>query len=100
MLGRFDYGRDLRTVEITTNGASFRGPQEDMNMNVHRWKTIAALVAVASLVLAIGATPSQGATPAESTQVSAGLSASDLAKLPLTNRDLTRRERANLAAAA
>ena len=74
-------------------------------MKVHRWKTITALAAAASLALAIGAAPSQAigaappqaATPAESTKVSAGLSASDLSKLPLTNRHLTEREKANLA---
>jgi len=72
-------------------------PLEDMSMKVHRWKTIAALAAAASLVLALGAAPSQAATPAESAQVGAGLSASDLAKLPLTDRHLTGREKANLA---
>src|SRR5260221_6918783 len=69
-----------------------------MNMKVHRWKkTITALAAAASLALAIGAAPSQAATRVESTKVSAGLSASDLSKLPLTNRHLTEREKANLA---
>src|SRR5690348_17363401 len=76
-----------------------------MNVKVHRWKTITALAAAASLALAIGAAPSQAistapsrtATPAESTKVSAGLSASDLSRLPLTNRHLTNREKANLA---
>ena len=58
---------------------------------------ITALAAAASLALAIGAAPSQAATPVESTKVSAGLSASDLSKLPLTNRHLTKREKANLA---
>ena len=67
-------------------------------MKVHRWKTmLTALAAAASLALAIGAAPSQAATPAESTKVSAGLSASDLSKLPLTNRHLTKREKENLA---
>ena len=66
-------------------------------MKVHRWKTITALAAAASLALAIGAAPSQAATLVESTKVSAGLSASDLSKLPLTDRHLTARERANLA---
>jgi hypothetical protein len=68
-----------------------------MNMKVHRWKTITALAVAASMALAIGAAPSQAATPAESTKVSAGLSASDLSKLPLTNRHLTKREKENLA---
>src|SRR4029077_5218398 len=76
-----------------------------MNMKVRRWKTITALAAAASLALAIGAAPSQaiGAAPpraaavAGSTKVSACLSASDLSKLPLTNRHLTERERCNLA---
>jgi hypothetical protein len=74
-----------------------------MNMKVHRWKTITALAAAASLALAaglalaIGAAPSQAAPLVESTKVSAGLSASDLSKLPLTNRHLTEREKANLA---
>ena len=66
-------------------------------MKVLRWKTITALAAAASLALAVGAAPSQAATPVESTRVSAGLSASDLSKLPLTNRHLTKREKANLA---
>src|SRR6266511_2348573 len=62
-----------------------------MNMKVHRWK---ALAAAASLALAIGAAPSQAATTlVESTKVSA----SDLSKLPLTDRHLTKREKANLA---
>src|SRR5260370_38317958 len=69
-----------------------------MNMKVHRWKkTITALAAAASLALAIGAAPSQAATRVESTKVSAPLSASDLSKLPLTDRHLTEREKANLA---
>jgi hypothetical protein len=78
-----------------------------MNMKVHRWKTITALAAAASLALAIGAAPSQAAPLVESTKVSAGLSASDLSKLPLTDRHLsklpltdrhlTKREKANLA---
>ena len=67
-------------------------------MKVLRWKTITALAAAASLALAIGAAPSQAATTlVESTKVSAGLSASDLSKLPLTDRHLTKREKANLA---
>jgi len=66
-------------------------------MKVHRWKTITALAAAASLALAIGAAPSQAATLVASTKVSAGLSASDLSKLPLTDRHLTEREKANLA---
>ena len=67
-------------------------------MKVHRWKkTIIALAAAASLALAIGAAPSQAATRVESTKVSACLSASDLSKLPLTNRHLTKREKENLA---
>ena len=68
-------------------------------MKVHRWKkTITALAAAASLALALGAASSQAATTlVESTKVSAGLSASDLSKLPLTDRHLTKREKANLA---
>ena len=67
-------------------------------MKVHLWKTITALAAAASLALAIGAAPSQAATTlVESTKVSAGLSASDLSKLPLTDRHLTKREMTNLA---
>jgi len=66
-------------------------------MKVHRRKTITALAAAASLALAIGAAPSQAATLVESTKVSAGLSASELSKLPLTDRHLTKREKANLA---
>ena len=69
-------------------------------MKVHHWKkTITALAAAAAagLALALGTAPSQAATPVHSTKASAGLSASDLSKLPLTNRHLTRREKANLA---
>src|SRR5689334_4553682 len=65
-----------------------------MNMKVHRWKTVTVLAAAAILALAIGAAPSHAATL---DKVSAGLSASDLSKLPLTNRHLTKREKANLA---
>jgi len=68
-----------------------------MTMKVHRWKTITALAAAASLVIAIGAAPSQAASLVESTKVSVPLSASDLSKLPLTDRHLTKREKANLA---
>src|SRR5258708_3549032 len=73
-----------------------------MNMKVHRWKkTITALAAslalAAGLALAIGAAPSKAAPLVESTKVSACLSASDLSKLPLTNRHLTEREKCNLA---
>ncbi|HKO86676.1 MAG TPA: nuclear transport factor 2 family protein [Actinomycetota bacterium] len=69
-----------------------------MNMKVHRWKMITALAAAVSLALALGAASSQAATTlVESTKVSAGLSASDLSKLPLTDRHLTKREKANLA---
>jgi hypothetical protein len=68
-----------------------------MNMKVHRWKTITALAAAASLALAIGAAPSPAAPLVESTKVSAPLSASDVSKLPLTDRHLTKREKANLA---
>ena len=64
-------------------------------MKVHRWMTITAVAAI--LALAVGAAPSQAATLVENTKVSAGLRASDLSKLPLTDRHLTRRERANLA---
>jgi hypothetical protein len=58
-----------------------------MNMKVPSWKTITPMAAAASLALAIGAAPSQ-ATPVQSAKVSAGLSASDLSELPLTNRAL------------
>src|SRR5215218_11028887 len=67
-----------------------------MNMNAHRWKTITALAAAASLALASGAASSQAAPLVESTKV-APLSASDRSKLPLTDRHLTKREKANLA---
>src|SRR2546429_5322105 len=66
-------------------------------MKVPSWKTITGLAAAAILALAIGTAPSQASTPVQSTKVSAGLSASDLSKLPLTNRHLTGREKANLA---
>jgi hypothetical protein len=68
-----------------------------MNMKVRSWKTITGLAAAATLALTIGAAPSQAATLVGSTQASAGLSASDLSKLPLTDRHLTKREKANLA---
>jgi hypothetical protein len=69
-----------------------------MKMKVHRWKkAVTGLAAVASLALAFGAVPSQAATRVESMKVSARLSASELSKLPLTNRHLTKREKANLA---
>ena len=66
-------------------------------MKAHRWKTIPAWLAAASLVLAIGAMPSQAATFAGSANAGATLSTSDLSELPLTNRHLTAREKANLA---
>jgi hypothetical protein len=66
-------------------------------MKVQRWKTITALAAAASLALAIGGAPSQAATLVKTANVTAGLTASDLAKLPLTDRHLTKREKANLA---
>jgi hypothetical protein len=70
---------------------------EDMNMKVRRWKTITALAAAVSLVLVVGAAPSQAATPVSGAKAGAGLTASELAKLPLTDRHLTKREKANLA---
>ncbi len=71
-------------------------------MKVHRWKTITALAAALALAVgaapsAVTAAPSQAASLVESTKVSAGLSTSDLSKLPLTDRHLTKREKANLA---
>jgi hypothetical protein len=66
-------------------------------MKVHRWMTITALAAAASLALAIGAMPSQAAPAVESAKARACLSASDLSKLPLTSRHLTEREKCNLA---
>jgi predicted ester cyclase len=68
-----------------------------MTMKVHRWMTITALAAAASLAVAIGAVPSQAAPADESTKASACLSASDLSRLPLTDRHLTEREKCNLA---
>ena len=65
-------------------------------MKVHRWMTITALAAAASLAVAIGAVPSQAAPAGESTKASACLSASDLSRLPLTDRHLTEREKCNL----
>ena len=56
-------------------------------MKVHRWKTITALVAAASLALAIGAAPSQAATTlVESTKVSAGLTEREKANLAVVLR--------------
>jgi len=66
-------------------------------MKVRSWKTITALAAAAGLALVIAAAPSEAATPVESAKASAGLSAGDLSKLPLTDRHLTKREKANLA---
>ena len=63
-------------------------------MKLPAWKTITALAATASVGLALGAAPSGAATPA---RVSPTLSARQLSKLPLTDRDLTKREKANLA---
>jgi hypothetical protein len=60
-------------------------------MKVHRWKTITAFIAAAALT--IGAAPSQASTLVESTN----MSASELSKLPLTDRHLTKHEKANLA---
>src|SRR6185437_8954350 len=68
-----------------------------MTMKVHRWMTITALAAAASLAVAIGAVPSQAAPAGESTKASACVSASDLSKLPLTDRHPTEREKCNLA---
>jgi hypothetical protein len=82
------YPMSERGAVITTGGR---------DMKAHRWKTIPAWLAAASLVLAIGAMPSQAAPAAGSTKASACLSASDLSKLPLTSRHLTRREKCNLA---
>jgi hypothetical protein len=60
-------------------------------MKVHRWNTITAFIAAAALT--IGAAPSQASTLVESTN----MSASELSKLPLTDRHLTKHEKANLA---
>ncbi|TXS44199.1 nuclear transport factor 2 family protein [Streptomyces sp. uw30] len=62
-------------------------------------KTITVAAAIASLGgLAIAAAPTQAASPvASSAAVHADLTPGDLAKLPLTNRHLTKHERANLA---
>jgi hypothetical protein len=89
--------RRLIDARMGRSRRRFRKPQEDVNMKVRRWRTITALAAAASLALVIGAAPSQAATPVERTKVSAGLSVSDLAKLPLTDRHLTKHEKANLA---
>jgi hypothetical protein len=68
-----------------------------MKMKVHRWKIITVLAAAASLALASAVAPTQAATTlVESTKISAGLSASDLSELPLTDRHLTKREKDNL----
>jgi hypothetical protein len=65
-------------------------------MKIHSWKTITAATATASLGLALGAAPSRAAASVKSAKASAGLSASALSKLPLTDRDLSKREKANL----
>jgi len=68
-------------------------------MKLPKWTTaipVAAVVAVAGLVVAPAT--SQAASSVSSAQAQpAGLSDSDLAKLPLTKRDLSRQERINLA---
>jgi hypothetical protein len=69
-------------------------------MKIPAWKTITASVATASLAIAIGAAPSGAASPVNGAKVrnnSSGLSASRLSQLPLTSRNLTKREKANLA---
>ena len=66
-------------------------------MKVHRWKTTIALAAAVGLTLAIGAAPSQAATIAGSPNAGAGTSPAELSKLPLTDRHLSKREKANLA---
>jgi SnoaL-like polyketide cyclase len=47
--------------------------------------------------LAIGAAPSQAATPVDSAKVDAGWTAGDLSTLPLADRHLSKREKTNLA---
>ncbi|PRY41562.1 nuclear transport factor 2 family protein [Umezawaea tangerina] len=66
-------------------------------MRVHSWKTTAVLAVAASLALVVGVASSQAATSTGGTRVDVGPGGSDLAKLPLTDRDLTDREKVNLA---
>lgn len=68
-------------------------------MNLLSRKTITATAAIAVLGgLSIAAAPTQAASPAaDSAAVRADLSPGDLSKLPLTDRHLTKHERANLA---
>jgi hypothetical protein len=66
-------------------------------MKIPSWKTTTALAATASLGLAIGVAPSQAASRAKSAKDREVLSDRSLSKLPLTNRNLTKREKANLA---
>lgn len=68
-------------------------------MNLLSRKTITATAAIAVLGgLSIAAAPTQAASPAAgSAAVRADLSPGDLSKLPLTDRHLTKHERANLA---
>jgi len=68
-------------------------------MKLLGWKSIVGAATVASLAgFALAATPAQAASPAAAgSQAPAALSARQLAKLPLTNRHLTRHEIANLA---
>ncbi|MFE7035330.1 nuclear transport factor 2 family protein [Streptomyces sp. NPDC057621] len=63
------------------------------------WKAIVATTAVAGLgVLALATAPTQAAASApERHHAHAALSTAQLAKLPLTDRDLTKKEIANLA---
>ena len=66
-------------------------------MKLPNWKMIIPMVAVASVAgLAIAPASTQAASLA-SAEVHADLSANDLSKLPLTDRNLSQHERANLA---
>jgi ketosteroid isomerase-like protein len=69
-------------------------------MKIPHWKTITVGVAAASLAIASGAVPSQAAPAANGAKVSnnsSELSSSSLSKLPLTSRNLSKREKVNLA---
>jgi hypothetical protein len=66
-------------------------------MKIPKWKTALALAATASLAAGLSVAPSQAVGRAKSTQARVALSDRALAQLPLTNRKLTKREKANLA---
>ena len=68
-------------------------------MKVPGWKSVTALAAIASIALgvSIGATPPQAATAGATVKVETILTANQLSSLPLTDRNLSPKEKVNLA---